>query len=361
MNKLLYISHSGSLHGAEQVMLSSLRICVSCGCEVTVLIPKHAWQEGLADEIRHIGAHVVMMPYRSGGRGWLRTQIVRLYNLVSAVRLAVYCRRQKITKIYSNTSVTILGAQLAALTGLPHIWHIHEPIDSRYGWRDNQSPLYRHWMTAHKTQLIFISRQQMEQWSNQLEVELNGQVIYNPIRQLRDLSAKVNDVVCYGYVGSMDERKNIQTLIDAFNLLHAANPDTRLLLCGAKNEEERNRLQHGDGVEVRLHTDLVDEVYDQLDVFVLPSFSEMMPLTVLEAMYKGLCVIQTCHSGMSELCKDGQDCLIIDPTCDNLFHAMTRVLQSDLRSRLAANAANKMRSANMNRMYQQQIEHLLCE
>ena len=83
-------------------------------------------------------------------------------------------------------------------------------------------------------------------------------------------------------------------------------------------------------------TDDIESVYSNLDIFVLPSWSETMPLVVLEAMQAGVCVIQTANSGMVEIMHDGEECLFIRPEeKESLIEALIRCLDPVYRARIA--------------------------
>jgi len=81
-----------------------------------------------------------------------------------------------------------------------------------------------------------------------------------------------------------------------------------------------------------------------MDVFVLSSLREGLPLAVLEAMAAGVPVIATDVGGVKEVVTDGEDGLLV-PVGDSqaLAEAIARVLgDQDLRERLIANAKRKV-------------------
>ena len=89
-------------------------------------------------------------------------------------------------------------------------------------------------------------------------------------------------------------------------------------------------------MSVQLYTSDVEKVYADLDIFVLPSLSETMPLVVLEAMQAAVCVIQTNQSGMTELMQDGEQCLFIQPDDKNsLYDALTLCMDDNFRTTIA--------------------------
>jgi len=57
----------------------------------------------------------------------------------------------------------------------------------------------------------------------------------------------------------------------------------------------------------------VEKFYNNIDILVLPSWRETMPLVVFEAMQAGVCVLQTNRSGMSELLEGKKETLFFSP------------------------------------------------
>ena len=132
----------------------------------------------------------------------LRTHLVRFYNWRALCKLARYAQREGVTAIYSNTSITILGAELAKRLHVRHIWHWHEPVDERFGWHFTMVEYYQRLVQATDT-IVCISQQQKQQWSKELDLPLtNAQVVYNPIKKIaftpeaRAFSAAKPPILC---------------------------------------------------------------------------------------------------------------------------------------------------------------------
>ena len=85
------------------------------------------------------------------------------------------------------------------------------------------------------------------------------------------------------------------------------------------------------------HRTDVGELLRECDVFVLPSHSEAIPRTVLEAMVLGRPVIATRVGGIPSVVTDGATGLLVDPgDVDQLADAIGRLAAaSPLRQRLA--------------------------
>jgi glycosyltransferase involved in cell wall biosynthesis len=117
-------------------------------------------------------------------------------------------------------------------------------------------------------------------------------------------------------VGRLRYPKDFATLVRAVALLPRGT--VRALVAGdgpqrAELEAEVLRLGVGDDVSLLGDRDDVPELLAAADVFVLPSRSEAMPMSVLEAMAAGLPVIASEVGGVPELVLAGKTGLLVEP------------------------------------------------
>lgn len=110
-------------------------------------------------------------------------------------------------------------------------------------------------------------------------------------------------------VARQDKNKNQQLLIKCFKKLHNEYPDTRLILagdgpCHKELKELAKELELTDFVEFPGVVPDAENYLAKSDVFVLSSFREAMPLSVLEAMAAGLPIISTDVGGLKDVVKE---------------------------------------------------------
>lgn len=96
-----------------------------------------------------------------------------------------------------------------------------------------------------------------------------------------------------GHVGRLSYQKNHKFLIEIFNELLKKESDSILLLVGVGEKEEELRRQVKNlGIEDKVHflgnRSDVNELYQAMDVFVMPSFFEGIPVVGVEAQFAGL-------------------------------------------------------------------------
>lgn len=103
----------------------------------------------------------------------------------------------------------------------------------------------------------------------------------------------LSDKTVIGHVGRFSYPKNHHFLISVFNEIYKNNSNTVLLLIGVgeKEKEIRNQVESlglCDSVLFLGNRADVNELYQAMDVFVMPSFFEGVPLTGIEAQFSGL-------------------------------------------------------------------------
>jgi glycosyltransferase involved in cell wall biosynthesis len=113
-----------------------------------------------------------------------------------------------------------------------------------------------------------------------------------------------------GTVGRMSPVKNHRLLIEAFARVREQLPDTNLAIIG--EGELRQKLADyaadlgvSEYVSLVKESRMIDYFYGALDVFVLSSDSEGMPLTLLEALASGIPVVATEVGGIPEVVESG--------------------------------------------------------
>lgn len=371
MAHILFISHARGIHGAEVVMVRAAKACAAAGARVTVVVPSLAADEGLEQALNGIPRlQVLALPYRAAGGSMLRTKLVKWYNMFACVQLKQFVEREQVDTIYSNTSITILGAELARRTGVRHIWHFHEPVDERFGWHFTMRNYYRSLVNATDI-IVCISHQQLSEWQQTLEMPLKqAQIVYNPIKAISVASAArrtSRDEVQIGFIGHFEERKNLPLLVQTFVRVHNQMPNTRLCLCGAVDRNDEAYIAQMTDLREPVLTVLpqtreVEKFYHNIDILVLPSWRETMPLVVLEAMQAGVCVLQTNRSGMSELLEDGKETLFFSPDKpEELEQLLMNCMDAEYRLSIAQAGQEKALYLVKNQQFDKQIQTLLCE
>lgn len=120
------------------------------------------------------------------------------------------------------------------------------------------------------------------------------------------------------FLGMLGQRKGIYDLLACWPAVIAAIPGARLLI-GGNGEIEAATLRAQE-LDISDSVDFLGwvggeqkvELLKNADVFVLPSYNEGLPMSVLEAMSWGKPVITTRVGGIPELITSGSDGILID-------------------------------------------------
>lgn len=126
---------------------------------------------------------------------------------------------------------------------------------------------------------------------NAIETE---KFLYNEeIRNRKRKELGLENGLIFGHVGRISYQKNHKFLIDIFSEILKKCNNAILLLIGVGEKEEEVRKQIADlgiGNNVRFlgNRSDVNELYQAMDVFMLPSFFEGIPVVGVEAQFAGL-------------------------------------------------------------------------
>ena len=154
------------------------------------------------------------------------------------------------------------------------------------------------------------------------------------------------------YVGTIEPRKNLVRLIEAYARLRARGLPHKLLLVGQRGWHDRpiyarvEQLGLGDDVIFTGYVPTADlpALYNLAEVFAFPSLYEGFGLPIIEAMACGAPVVTSCASSPGEIAGDAAltvDPLSVEALAVALETALTQPILADtLRERGLARAAS---------------------
>ena len=150
------------------------------------------------------------------------------------------------------------------------------------------------------------------------------------------------------YVGRLAFHKGSRDLIDAAELVAARLPDARFVFVGdgPLEAEMRSRAATGPLAGKTVFTGSRDDAVAFMptaDLLVLPSLSEGLPLTLLEAAMMGRAMVVTDVGGMSEVVVPGETGELVSPRNPvALSAAIIELLDDDALRRSMGAAARKL-------------------
>ncbi|MDH4330652.1 MAG: glycosyltransferase family 4 protein [Candidatus Moranbacteria bacterium] len=187
------------------------------------------------------------------------------------------------------------------------------------------------------------------------------ELIYNAVQTSRESSRITSSELRqkYGlpekyilYVGTLQPRKNIPALIEAFGKIAEKISDTKLVIAGNKKAHNFDKkidetIKKNDLEDKVVFTGFIDEK-DKADVFALahvfayPSFYEGFGLPLLEAMNEGVPVIAADSSSLKEI--GGDACMFFDPAdLDDFSQKLyTICVDEELRNKLVSSGKKRV-------------------
>lgn len=134
------------------------------------------------------------------------------------------------------------------------------------------------------------------------------------IKLLRNQLGLSEESFVIGYVGRLVKDKGIIELVDAFNVLQKKSINIKLLLVGMLEERDSlpkniiSRIQDNTSIICTGYVDnsSIENYYALMDLFILPSYREGFPTSILEASSMKLPVVTTKATGCIDAISHGK-------------------------------------------------------
>ena len=370
--KIVWISHSQKLGGAERSLCEAVAGITACGHEVMVIVPLDG---ELSGPLQRAGAQVTVIP----SRWWVHSKeepfsvLLWMHKLVSHLRAAFklcrFLQQVRPDVVVTNTLTVATGAAAAKVLGLPHVWYIHE-----FGWEDHGLRFdlghYRSWRLINRwsDRIIVNSRAMLSHFQKRLsrsKVRLAYYSVEMPSltgEEARQILLKDN--VLHGessHVPPVEDRrcqlllmgqlvpgKRQGDAIQALAQLRSRSIDVQLTLIGS---------EHNAGYSIqlrRLVTELSMEDYVTFlpftehparylaasDIVLLCSAQEAFGRVTVEAMKLGKPVVGTERAGTLDLIEEGERGFLYPVGDVKTLAAKLEILccDADLRQSMGRNA-----------------------
>lgn len=155
-------------------------------------------------------------------------------------------------------------------------------------------------------------------------------------------SLNLPDGLIVVFSGRLDPEKRVDQLVEIWNEIIKKHPDATLLILGSGTEEEKLKQMAGANVRFEGNVKDVAPYLCVSDVFVLPSSTEGLSNSLLEAMASGLAPIATSVGGATDLIQNGKNGILISPDDPQAILSALLTLLSDpaLRTQFGVNGRN---------------------
>ena len=316
--KVLHIIDSGGVYGAEIMLLNLVNEQMKLGIKSVIC------------SIGEPGIREKPFEAEALGRG-LELKKVRMrpgLNIRGALKMLKSAQKDGFDLLHSHgyKGNILMGLVLKGLRKIPMVSTLH-------GWTSNGSLTkmkFYEWADSislnHIDAVVVVSRKMLER----LGPRENAFVIENGIPELEyNISRKApvfDDALArfceggfaVGAIGRLSPEKGFKYLIDALYMASRKIKEIRLVIIGEGPERpsiERMAVELGLREKI-LFLGYKPDAYKYLplfDLFVLPSLTEGMPISILEAMQGSIPILATNVGGVPELLGGGELGCLVEP------------------------------------------------
>lgn len=306
------------------IILNFLRFLQKENHKVSIVCSSGKWSDFLKKE--GFSLHNIKMTRK----------ITPIRDLISLIKLFLYFRKEKFTIVHTYTpKAGILGRIAARMAGTPIVIHTSFGfyIGPEMSLVKKKLILFAEKIASHFCDLVFSQNKEDIELAVQKKI-VNPKKIklltygvdigrFNPLnfnqdfiyRKRKELNIEKNKKII-GMVGRFVKEKGYLDLFEAFKIVKAKNSDVILLLVAPLDKEKKDALDssifkdYGIEKEVVLlgyekEISNIEEIYPLMDVFVLCSYREGFPYSIMEASAAGIPIIATNIRGSREAVEHG--------------------------------------------------------
>lgn len=341
--KVLHLIDSGGLYGAEKMLLSLVEEQQAQGIDSMIL---SAGEHGIESKAIEVEAHRLGVPLKA----W---RMKPGLNLMEALRIARWAREQGFEVLHSHGyKFNILMALLSRrIRKLPLMTTLHGYVNGRkYSAIWLYEILDRLALRSMARVILVNPHMRALQAVRQLP-DSRVEVIPNGINmqpQAHSQASVRDDIVSFSgrfdvslvSIGRLSPEKNFMLAIEAMSTIKKAGVSIGLCIMGqgalrADLVEQAKELDVVDQVLMADYVSGAETYLSCFDALVMPSLTEGLPITLLEAMKSRVPVIASAVGGIPEALDGGKGGLLVPP--DDLT-ALTSALETLVTDKSAASA-----------------------
>ena len=329
----------------------------------------------LEKEVRDLGIPVRVFPESRWGSGKIFLELVREF------------KKSDIQIVHTHKyKDTILAAPAAKLCGIPYVVRtVHgfrEPFQGLQALKMNlynvvERVAHRYYVDS----IIGVSSQIERAYKAEGErfgvtcipngIDLDGRLVQTDRWRTRKELGIDSETCLIGTIGRLTPVKGIPYLLEAARMLLRQGANVKVLVVGEGSIRSDLMAQTRDlGISKDVvflgHREDTKKLVEALDIFVLPSLSEGIPMALLEAMAASRAVVASRVGGVPEIVEDGSEGFLVEPMdVNDLTEKCLRLIQSPemaqkmgqmARARVERDFSAKNMAHRVSRLYKELIE-----
>ncbi len=348
--KVCHVASGDRWAGAEVQLATLLRALVrrkDLGLSAIFLNEGH-----LAEEARQCGIEVCVVPESEHN----------FFQILSKATHFLHGRNVQVLHSHRYKE-SLLASLLAHRSHVPfHVCSRHGAPESFTGWRRYKQGLIQvldRLVARHCTDcVVSVSEELRRQLTRYLPASkvvtiyngIDGERVSSPfsISEAKQRLGIPVECAVMGTAGRLDTVKRLDIFLAAAQQIAASQPNAKFIIAGEGKEASSLRgLAHTLGVQDRVHflghrSDIYD-VLRAMDIFVLCSDHEGLPMALLEALYLGVPVVARPVGGIREVIQDGVNgVLLASANPSALAKECLRILKDEDQQKRMAQAGSRL-------------------
>ncbi len=316
--QILFVDQFSEIGGAQRCFLDLLPAIEELGWRVTAAVPGGGALGSLLN-----GVPLSSGPYHSGSKSAADALRFALDLRNQACTLSALLSNRDFDLIYANGPRVLAGAALASRGRIPLLFHAHNFLDRRY------SAALTGWIArAHNHRVVACSdfvAGPLRRYVSPTRL----QMIHNGSPDLGYRQRSFEGVWQIGIAGRIEPQKGQAEFVQAARKI----PDAHFLISGVASAESSGyykaiqELARGLPVEFLGWQEDRAALFARLDMLVIASRQEGLPLVMLEAFSAGVPVVAFPSGGIAEVIQHGETGFLVpERTPDALAAAIQRLM-----------------------------------
>lgn len=241
------------------------------------------------------------------------------------------------------------------IKGVPLICTVHGVNEGRGSLSQYATKIILSKLLNTKKRITFVSKSTAQYYFKNWADDYQIKVVNNGLNINKEGLEAKGDYFNIGYVSYIDDLKGWRVLFEAFlMLIKDGSYKIKLIIAGEGPEEEIKQLKNliekhklGNAISYRGYVENAGErIVPLLDLLVLPSKSEGMPMVILEALGKGIPVLASSVGGIPEVLVNGYNGMFIKRDVEDIYYKLKTLIEDrDIYHVIAQNAYSSYRKS----------------
>ena len=306
----------------------------------------------------------------------IRKLLLSIKSLIHFIKLLIQ-KKVKLLHVHIAGKVSFWRKSVFMLIaywfGIPYVLHLHGSAfkifyDTACG---SLMKRYIRYIFDRAAVIVALS-DEWRVWISGISSNHNIKLIHNPVHLPADCSHDDSSSrnIHVVFLGKLVEKKGILDLLKAFSTVVNESSMPVYLYCGGDGdlvmiEELIERLGIKDSVKILgwIEGNTKIRLLQDADVLVLPSYNEVLPMSILEAMAYGVPVVATRVGGIPDAISNGIEGFLIEPgDIDGIATSILKIINNvELKKTMRINARTKAETCFEDKMIISKLSQLYQE